>query len=44
MNWPPNSELEDASSLLGKANIAVTVTGHPQDIPKSCQQPDGWVS
>lgn len=38
----PNSELEDASSLLRKANIAVTVTGHPQDIPKSCQQTAAW--
>ena len=24
--------------------LAVTVTGHPQDIPNSCQQPDGWAS
>lgn len=38
----PNSELEEASNLLGKANIAVTVTGHPQDIPNSCQQTAAW--
>lgn len=38
----PNSELEDASSLLRKANIAVTVTGHPQNIPNSCQQTAAW--
>lgn len=24
--------------------LAVTVTGHPQGIPNSCQQPDGWAS
>lgn len=38
----PNSELEDASNLLGKANIVVTMTGHPQDIPNSCQQTAAW--
>lgn len=38
----PNSELEEASNLLGKANIAVTVTGHPQDIPNTCQQTAAW--
>lgn len=38
----PNSELEEASNLLRKANVAVTVTGHPQDIPNSCQQTAAW--
>lgn len=37
-----NSELEEASNLLGKANIAVTVTGSPQDIPNTCQQTAAW--
>lgn len=38
----PNSELEEASNLLRKANVAVNVTGHPQDIPNSCQQTAAW--
>lgn len=41
-NLYPKSELEAASNLLGKADIAVTVTGHPQDIPNSCQQTAAW--
>ena len=38
----PKSELEEARRLLGGADIAVTVTGDPQDIPDACRQTAAW--
>lgn len=38
----PSSELDEATSLLGGADIAVTVTGSPKEIPSTCQQTAAW--
>ncbi|QRJ58005.1 histidine kinase [Corynebacterium macginleyi] len=38
----PQSELEEASKLLGGSDIVVTVTGSPQDIPDACRQTAAW--